>query len=168
MVVGKLNADVLPQTIRSEENTMPRIRRDEKSLYVKFRGTFARPVKKGQTTNPLAPSGTFLREMALVEVELVLGDNKRLYVKVVPNGKYVVAEGKFTEVWYLDGEVRPPLKKKTKWQGKKGKKRGKTKRPVQTRDVGRSKGNGKKVGKKKPNRHRRNRSHLGRSQNRSN
>lgn len=147
---------------------MPRIRRDETSLYVKFRGTFARPFKKGQTTNPLAPSGTHLRELALVEVELVLGDNKRLYVKVVPNGKYVVAEGKFTEVWYLDDEVRP-LKKKTEWQGKKrGKTRGKTKRPVQSRNVDRSKSDGKKVGKKKLHRRRRNRSHLGRTKSRSN
>ena len=146
---------------------MPRIRRDKKSLYVKFRGTFARPFKKGQTTNPLAPSGTHLRELALVEVEPVLGDNKRLYVKVVPNGKYVVAEGKFTEVWYLDDEVRP-LKKKTKWQGKKrGKTRDKTKRPVQSRNVDRPKGNDNKVGKKKPVRRRRNRGHLGRGKSRS-
>ena len=145
---------------------MPRIRQDETSLYVKFRGTFARPISKGQPTSPLAPSGTHIRIGALVEVEPVLGDNLRLRVKVIPDGKYIVAEGKVWEVWYLDEEKRP-LKKKTKWQGKKGKKHGKTKRPVQTRDVGRSKSNGKKVGKKKPDRRRHTRSHLGRVQSRT-
>lgn len=146
---------------------MSRVRRDKMSLYIKFRGTFARPIKKGQTASPLAPSGTTLiREGALVEVELVLGDNLRLRVKVVPDGDYIIAEGKTWEIWHLD-EAKRPLKKKTKWQGKKGKQRGKTKRPVQTRDVDRPKSGGKKVGKKRPNRRRRNRSHLGRSQSRS-
>ena len=145
---------------------MSRVRKDEMSLYVKFRGTFARPIKKGQTASPLAPSGTLIRQGTLVEVDLVLGDSLRLRVKVIPDGDYIIAEGKTWEVWYLD-EAKLPLKKKTEWKGKKGKQRGKTKRPVQTRDVERSKSVGKKVGKKRPNRRRRNRSDLGRSQSRS-
>lgn len=147
---------------------MPRIRSDNKGLYIKFRGTFARPTKDGQTS-PLAPKGTHLRESALVEVKQSLGDSRKLLVDVVPNGKYVIAEGKFTEVWYLEGEVKatPPPKKAT-WKGKKRTHRGKSKRPTRSKNVGAGNSKRKKVVKKKPNPQRGTRNHLGRSKVRSN
>jgi len=145
---------------------MPIIRRDEKSLIIKFRGTVARPAKYGHT-NPLAPTGSHLRELARVEVKLISGDTRRVSVDVIPDGKYIVAAGKFTEIWYLDEEVKlsPPKKK---WQGKKGNNHGKTKRPPQNRNVGTNNRGRKKVGQKNPNRKHRGRGHLGRSKVRSN
>ena len=146
---------------------MPRIRRDEKSLYIRYMGTCARPTKDGRVT-PLAPTGTHLREMALVEVKPISGDTRRLSVDVIPDGKYVLAEGKFTEIWYLDDEVKKtPPKKKAKGKGKRNKHRGKSKRPVRGENVGAGNRKRKKVDKKRPNSRRGRRNHLGRSKSRS-
>jgi len=122
---------------------MPRVRCDDKGLYIKFRNTRARPTK-GQTS-PLAPKGTHIREFALVEVELFLGDSRRLLVKVLTNGK-------FNELWYLEGPVKPPPSQKT--GNRYGKKR-KTKRPIQGGNVGTNNRSRKKVGNKGRNRNRR-------------
>ena len=139
---------------------MSRVRRDKKGLYIKFRNAIARPII-GQPS-PLAPRGTYIRESALVEVKLFLGDSRRLLVKVVTNGTYIVPEGKFTEVWYLDGPVKSPPKKKT---GNRYAKKRKTKRPVHRRNVDSNNRSRKKVGDKRSNRSRPNQPGVGNTKN---
>ncbi len=119
---------------------MPRVQRDDKGLYIKFRDQYARPMKAGHTPSPLAPLGTHIREQALVEVKLFLGDSRRLLVDIVPDGKYIIAEGKFTEVWYLDKPVNSPPK------GKRNAQKHKTKGSVRRRNVGSNTRSRKKVG----------------------
>lgn len=130
---------------------MPRVKSDEHGLYIEYVNRRARPTKDGYIS-PLAPKGTHIREHALVEVKLFSGDSQRLLVTVLTNGK-------FNEVWYLDGPVKLP----TRNQNAKHKAKGSARR----RNVGTNNRSRKKVGNKGRNNRRTTHGRVGGSKIRS-